>query len=237
MKFVGKLSSVDLSNEHKDGLNQISFKGLKVAEGLSLSSNEDNKRNYFSAVFTKNIDKPLKLGNTYEVRNFGVSARTLLNKGDHPFMAEMAWRDAKAFAADVVVIKLGTNDSKPENWCYGAEFENNLIQMIDTLCPMVPVLNKKGRPTRKMMRAASPRIFLCTPIHAAKPSWNINDSVITSSIIPIIKKVAQREKLQIIDLNTQFDATDRKLMQQDGIHPTEQGDARIAEIVFEAIKK
>ena len=178
-----------------------------------------------------------KLGNTYEVRNFGVSARTLLNKGDHPFMAEMAWRDAKAFAADVVVIKLGTNDSKPENWCYGAEFENNLIQMIDTLCPMVPVLNKKGRPTRKMMRAASPRIFLCTPIHAAKPSWNINDSVITSSIIPIIKKVAQREKLQIIDLNTQFDATDRKLMQQDGIHPTEQGDARIAEIVFEAIKK
>jgi acetyl esterase/lipase len=178
-----------------------------------------------------------KLGNTYEVRNFGVSARTLLNKGDHPFMAEMAWRDAKAFAPDVVVIKLGTNDSKPENWCYGAEFENNLIQMIDTLCPMVPVLNKKGRPTRKMMRAASPRIFLCTPIHAAKPSWNINDSVITSSIIPIIKKVAQREKLQIIDLNTQFDATDRKLMQQDGIHPTEQGDARIAEIVFEAIKK
>ena len=67
MKFVGKLSSIDLSNEHKDGLNQISFKGLKVAEGLSLSSNEDNKKNYFSAVFTKNIDKPLKLGNTYEV--------------------------------------------------------------------------------------------------------------------------------------------------------------------------
>lgn len=56
MKFVGKLSSVDLSSERKDGLNQISFKGLKVAEGLSLSSNEDNKKNCFSAVFTKNIE-------------------------------------------------------------------------------------------------------------------------------------------------------------------------------------
>lgn len=67
MKFVGKLSSVDLSNERKDGLNQISFKGLKVAEGLSLSSNEDNKKNCLSAVFTKTIDKPLKLGDTYEV--------------------------------------------------------------------------------------------------------------------------------------------------------------------------
>jgi len=178
-----------------------------------------------------------KLGNGYEVRNFGVSARTLLNKGDHPFMSEMAWRDAKAFTPDVVVIKLGTNDSKPENWRYGAEFEQDLMQMIDTLCPKVPVLNKKGRPTGKMKRPASPRIYLCTPIHAVKASWHISDSVITSSIIPIIKKVAQRENLQLIDLNTQFDASDRKLMQSDGIHPTEQGDARIAEIVFEAIRK
>ena len=76
-----------------------------------------------------------KLGNDYWVKNFGVSARTMLNKGDFPYMNEMAWQDALAFKPDVVVIKLGTNDSKPENWQYGSEFRQDLEQMITTLRP------------------------------------------------------------------------------------------------------
>ena len=59
------------------------------------------------------------LGDGYWVKNFGVSARTMLNKGDFPYMNEMAWKDALAFKPDIVVIKLGTNDSKPQNWQYG----------------------------------------------------------------------------------------------------------------------
>ena len=47
------------------------------------------------------------LGSDYWVKNFGVSARTMLNEGDHPYMEEMAWRDALAFRADIVIIKLG----------------------------------------------------------------------------------------------------------------------------------
>ena len=41
------------------------------------------------------------LGDGYWVKNFGVSARTMLNKGDFPYMNEMAWRDALAFKPDV----------------------------------------------------------------------------------------------------------------------------------------
>ncbi|MBQ1582493.1 MAG: alpha/beta hydrolase fold domain-containing protein, partial [Prevotella sp.] len=75
------------------------------------------------------------LGDNYWVKNFGVSARTMLNKGDNPYMNEMAWKDAVAFNPDIVIIKLGTNDSKPQNWQYGAEFKNDLKQMITTLRP------------------------------------------------------------------------------------------------------
>ena len=175
------------------------------------------------------------LGSDYQVKNFGVSARTLLNKGDHPYMQELAWRDALAFRPDIVVIKLGTNDSKDDNWKHGSEFESDLQQMIDQLCPLVPVLNKKGKPTKKMTRAASPKIYLCTPIRALKPSWTINESVIQGEIIPIINKVAQRNQLQVIDLHTLFDANDETMM-TDGIHPTEKGASRIAEIVSENIK-
>ena len=74
-----------------------------------------------------------RLGADYWVENFGVSARTMLNKGDNPYMNELAWRDAVAFNPDVVIIKLGTNDSKPQNWQHGAEFKQDLVQMITTL--------------------------------------------------------------------------------------------------------
>ena len=52
------------------------------------------------------------LGEAYWVKNFGVSARTLLNKGDNPYMNEKAYQDALAFNPNIVVIKLGTNDRK-----------------------------------------------------------------------------------------------------------------------------
>jgi lysophospholipase L1-like esterase len=111
------------------------------------------------------------------------------------------------------------------------------MQMIDQLCPMEPVLNKKGKPTRKMQRSTKTRIILCTPIPAYKPSWNISDSVITSEIIPIIEKVAQREHLQVVNLHALFNDNDGQQMQKDGIHPTEKGDAQIARAVYDAILK
>ena len=177
------------------------------------------------------------LGDGYVVKNYGRGARTLLNKGDHPIQKEQAWRDALAFKADVVVIKLGTNDSKPENWQYGNEFEQDLRSMIDQLAPKVPVLNKKGKPTKKMQRPQKPRIILCTPIPVYKPSWNINDSVIVNGIVPIINKVAQEEKLEVLDLHSIFTNADGKAMQSDGIHPTEAGDTQIARAVLELLKK
>lgn len=158
------------------------------------------------------------LGDNYVVKNYGRSARTMLQKGDNPYMKERAWRDALAFKPNVVVIKLGTNDSKPENWKYGKEFEQDLRTMLSEL-----------------KKVSNPRILLCTPVPAYKPSWNINDSVIVNEIIPIINKVAKKERLEVIDLHTLFQNNDGKQMQTDGIHPTEQGDAQMARAVADAI--
>ncbi len=176
------------------------------------------------------------LGSGYCVKNFGVSSRTLLKKGDYPYTNELAWRDAQAFNPDIVIIKLGTNDSKPENWQYGADFETDLQSMIDVLRPAIPVLNKRGRKTKKVTYPSKPVIYLCTPIPAFKPTWNINDSVIVNGIIPIINKVAQRNGLQIIDLHTSY-ANDGDKMLRDGIHPDAKGAKRMAEIIAAELKK
>ena len=160
------------------------------------------------------------LGSEYNVKNFGVSSRTMLNKGDYPYMNELAWRDALAFQPDIVIVKLGTNDSKPENWQYGAELQADMQQMVDAL-------RADGR---------KPQIYLCTPIPAFKPTWNINDSVIVNGIIPVIRKVAKKNKLQVIDLHTDY-ANDGDKMLADGIHPNDKGARRMAEIIAGYLKK
>ena len=180
-----------------------------------------------------------RLGNGYWVKNFGVSARTMLNKGDYPYMNEMAWQDALAFKPDVVIIKLGTNDSKPYNWQHNSEFRQDLEQMVTTLCPALAQSAKKGKKSKNQKNQTSslkPQIFLCTPIPAFKSTWEINDSVIVNGIIPIQKEVAQKYGLRVIDLHTHY-ANDGDKMLTDGIHPDGKGAQRLAEIIAGEIKK
>ena len=171
-----------------------------------------------------------KLGKGYWVRNFGVSGRTLLNKGDLPYMNETAWKDALAFNPDIVIIKLGTNDSKPQNWKYGSEFKQDLEQMIKTLAPSLATSGKKKGKKAKTPAVTKPRIILCTPIPAFKSSWDINESVIANEIIPIQKEVASKYGLKVIDLHSLF-ADGENLVQPDGIHPDGKGAQRMADII------
>jgi lysophospholipase L1-like esterase len=161
------------------------------------------------------------LGDGYRVMNLGVSSRTMLNHGDHPYMQERAWRYALDFNPDIAIIKLGTNDSKPANWQYGKEYAADMQQMIDSL---------KALPSK-------PRILLCTPIPAYADTWGISDSVITNEIIPIIRKLAKKNKLEVIDLHSTFNNADSKQVLPDGIHPTAKGASQMAKLVFEAIKE
>ena len=159
------------------------------------------------------------LGNGYYVRNYGLGARTLLSTGDNPYMKEWAWDDCKRFNPELVIIKLGTNDSKDYNW-NAVQYEKDLQVMVDEL---------KALP-------ANPRILLAYPAKAWKPSWTINDSVITKEIIPIIDRVAKKNRLETIDLHTPLSAS-ADLFVSDGIHPNEKGAQVIAETVFNCIVK
>lgn len=191
------------------------------------------------------------LGDGYWVKNFGRSGRTMLDKGDQPYMNEMAWKDAQAFKPDVVIIKLGTNDSKPQNWQHGSEFKHDLQKMIAALRPDLAQMQtgKKGKkPTvgkkqskggkaskgKKGEEEAKPLIFLCTPIKAVKDSWRINDSVIVNGVIPVQTEVAREYGLEVIDLHTLFDASSDNML-SDGIHPNGNGAKRMAEIIYEAL--
>lgn len=122
------------------------------------------------------------------MKNFGVSARTMLNKGDRPYMKEQAYQQALAFNPNIVVIKLGTNDSKSFNWVHKADFIKDTQTMIDAF---------KALPSQ-------PEIYLCYPSKAYLTGESINDDIISKEIIPMIKKVAKKTNCLSLTFTAQW---------------------------------
>src|SRR5690606_5852790 len=98
-------------------------------------------------------------------------------------------------------IKLGTNDTKSQNWDrFGNEFEKDLNALIDTLNTL----------------STKPRIWLVAPIPIFQNTFGIRSNILTAQIIPIVKKVAAERNLELIDANTpMLNQTD---LYTDGVH-------------------
>lgn len=184
--------------------------GNSITDGMGIDMADEKG---YPAVLQK------KLGAGYNVKNFGVSARCLLNNSDLPYQKELAWADAKAFNPDIAVIMLGTNDSKPHNWKNKSEFVKDYTDMISQL---------KKLP-------AKPKIYVCTPIASNNDAWGISDKVITEEIIPLIEKVAKKNGATLIDAHTLF-KMEKNMVQKDGVHPTEKGASRLADIIYNSLK-
>lgn len=157
------------------------------------------------------------LGDHWVVRNFGVGGRTLLKKGDFPYWKEDAYSEAKAFLPNVVIIKLGTNDTKPQNWKYSAEFLNDSRAMVKELKAL----------------STHPIIYLCKPVPAYATRWGINDSIIVHGIIPAIEKLAKEEGLQVIDLYSAL--TGKASLFPDQIHPDAEGAGIMASVICQQL--
>lgn len=127
------------------------------------------------------------LGEGFEVTNFGCSGTTLLKNGNSPYWNTKEYTNAKAFLPNIVIVKLGSNDSKSGNWSsHGSEFESDLN---DLVLPYGACQLVRGS-------------FLCTPAIAYSNSFGIDDGIITSEIIPAIQRVAEAQNLTVIDLHT-----------------------------------
>jgi lysophospholipase L1-like esterase len=157
------------------------------------------------------------LGENYRVENFGISGRTLLSLGDKPYIKEKAFSDAMTFRPNIVIIMLGTNDTKPRNWKHKDNFTEdykNLVTAFDTL-------------------PSKPTIVLCQLVPAFPERWGINDSIIVEEVNPMIVKLSKELKLSCIDLHTPFE--NKAQMFPDLIHPNNKGANLMAWIIYEAL--
>jgi lysophospholipase L1-like esterase len=158
------------------------------------------------------------LGDGYAVANFGYNGATLLSHGDKPYVKQKPYAAALADRADVVVIVLGTNDSKPQNWAHASEFAADYAALI------------------RAFRDANPavQVYVGEPPPAFPGKWGINETVIAREVCPDVKRVAASNGATVIDLQAPLldDAADFR----DTVHPNAAVAGKLAKAVFEAIK-
>ncbi len=157
------------------------------------------------------------LGSHYEVRNFGVSGRTLLKKGDYPYWKEDAFQNVQQWNPDMVVIMLGTNDTKAWNWKYGKDFGSDYKAFLEVF---------KNLPSHPEIWAALP-----VPVFR-KNRYKIRDSILQVEI-PIIRKVARKEKVHVMNLNKALKPYGKYF--PDAVHPNAKGAHYLAEAVYQNI--
>jgi len=159
------------------------------------------------------------LGDDYLIGNFGVSGRTLLRKGDFPYRKEKKYRNALAMEPDVVVIMLGTNDTKPQNWKHEREFTRDcrdLVRSFQTL-------------------PSKPRVFLCRPCPVpGEGNFGINEENVRKEI-PRIDALAKELGCWVIDMYAAL--VDHPEMLPDRVHPNTAGAAEMAKAAAAAIRK
>lgn len=169
------------------------------------------------------------LGTGFDVRNFGVSGATLLKKGDKPYDQQKDYTDALEFAPDVVVIMLGTNDSKhPGAGSLNAEKAVNNWQYKADYVPDYEDLIAK-------FRQANPnvKVYVCLPTPCFPGQWGINGDTIQNEIIPLVRQVAADTKSTIIDLNAAL--AGKKDLFPDTVHPNAEGARLMAATVYHAL--
>ena len=192
----------------KEGTITVACIGDSITFGAGVENRETNS---YPAVLGR------MLGSRFAVRNFGVSGATLLKKGNLPYWSLPEMNAVSDSKPDVIIIKLGTNDTKPENWTHKDEFARDYR---DFLAHFLALPNK-------------PKIFVCLPVPVYQTQWGINDETLFKEVIPLIEKSAQEAHVPIIDL---YDAlSNRPELFPDKVHPNAEGAALIARTVYTAI--
>jgi lysophospholipase L1-like esterase len=157
------------------------------------------------------------LGSSWKVGNFGVSGRTLLRKGDNPYWNEAAYQNALKSEPDVVIIMLGTNDTKPQNWQHEREFADDYKDLVQSFLDLKP----------------KPRVYVCRPCPVPDPgAFGITEDGVKKEI-PRIDKLAKALRLGVIDMYAALKKTPELL--PDHVHPNAEGAGVMAATAFKAL--
>ncbi len=217
--YYNGLSGLYRDAEYTDGQIRVACVGDSITYGHGV---QNQPKNNYPAVLGG------LLGEGYCVRNFGVSGATVQVHGDQPYWETDRYTESLSFEADIVVLMMGSNDSKPENWKGSDAFKadyNALIHAYLAACDRTPT------------------VYLCTP---AMPFYTDGKTEGTvqfdisieqvEAIDAVVREIAAERGYRVIDIHA-LTAEHPEWFKKDGVHPDQDGAAAIAEAVAAAISE
>lgn len=157
------------------------------------------------------------LGEGYVVRNAGHSGVTALkNAGTRSYPNANPGKDD----ADIVVVMLGTNDTKVETWAvYKGDFAKDYGSLVESF---------KALPSKPIVYLA-----LSPVIHKGESGSGFSPKNLNEALA-IMRQVAEDTGAKLIDVNAA--TRDHKEAFPDGVHPDDNGKRLIATSVAAAIR-
>lgn len=153
------------------------------------------------------------LGDDYEVRNFGSNGATAQSDGDYPYVRTGVYGESKNFLPDIVLIKLGTNDTKPQNWKDEKHFMEEYQTLIDTYRSL----------------DSHPQVILLTPVRCFLTEKNtISPRIIEEKVRLVVEQLAYDNGLGIINLHNLFGNQWDQAIMPDRLHPSSIGAGAMA---------
>ena len=154
------------------------------------------------------------VGGEFDVVNLSKTGANVVTEGNLPIRKQEVFQEAMKLRPDVVVLLIGTNDTKDENWKYHSEFTEDYNRLVERFQTM-PSL---------------PDLYLCT----IPPVFTKEDRKQRIEEINIaIRQVAAVHDLKVIDVSSSFVAHPELFA--DGIHPDQEGAKILAEAVAAGI--
>lgn len=160
------------------------------------------------------------LGDDYCVGNFGFSGRTATESGDRPYTKTRLFHQSLAWKPDIVLLMLGTNDSKPQNW-NAEDYKRDMEKLIDAY------------------RALKSRIYLLLPLPTfpvnGAVKFDISAAVLEREILPIYRALSVQKQVTVIDTHDAF--KEHPELYADGIHPNNRGAEQLATIIYKSLRR
>ncbi len=207
-----KISHFQIVRTNEPTVVKVACVGDSITAGNGSSSSANN--------YPSQLQKLLGT-KRFNVQNFGNSGKTLLTVGGtNDYTATNEYKNSQAFQPDVVIIMLGTNDSKNGDnyWAtHGKNFEKELRELVDVY------RNLESKPI--VMIATSPTAY--------NTNWTIQPTTIHDEIAPIQRKVAEDMGCPLVEIHDNTVNMADKFA--DGIHPNDAGYAVLADLFADAI--
>jgi lysophospholipase L1-like esterase len=157
------------------------------------------------------------LSSDWDVRNFGHSGASVAKEEKHTIWNQTEYKAALLFHPDVVLILLGTNDTKPQNWERKGEFPKLYRELVSSFQKL----------------SSKPRIFCCTPPYVPKKgNFGINEPALKEQI-PMIQSIARECGAGLLDIHAATEGKDPLF--PDNVHPNTEGAALIARTAYKAL--